>query len=115
MGRKKNNIFSINLKTTVAGGRRKTPTDMDSSIYYGEQRFDYARSYADQYKQYSRTDIRIGFKLNGKHVTQEWAVDIQNAFNQLNPLTEIYDPIKQRVVTQYQQGILPVVLYRIQF
>jgi len=115
MGRKKNNIFSINIKTTIAGGRRKTPTDLDSSIYYNEQRFDYTCAYTDQYKQYSRTDIRIGFKLNGKHITQEWAVDIQNAFNQLNPLTEIYDPIKQLVVTQYQQGFLPVVLYRVQF
>ncbi len=115
MGRKKNNIFSINIKSTVAGGRRKTPTNIDSSIVYGEQRFDNDQSYAQQYRQYVRTDIRIGFKLNGKHITQEWAIDIQNAFNQLNPLTEIYNPDEKRIVTQYQQGFLPIALYRIQF
>ncbi|MDZ4758728.1 MAG: TonB-dependent receptor [Bacteroidota bacterium] len=115
MGKNRNNILSINLKSTIAGGRRKTPTNIDSSKYYNEQRFDYNRSYADQYQPYTRTDIRIGFKLNGKKVTQEWAIDIQNVLNQLNPLTDIYDPNEKKVITQYQQKFFPIALYRIQF
>ena len=115
MGRKKNGIFSINLKSTIAGGLRKTPTNLDSSKFYNEQRFDYTRTYAEQYGQYTRTDIRIGFKLNGKHITQEWAIDIQNVFNHLNPLTDVYDPNARTITTKYQQGILPIVLYRVQF
>ncbi len=114
-GHKKNNVFSINLKGTAAGGRRYTPIDLPASIQAGEVRFKMDSLYTAQFKQYFRADIRIGFKLNGKRVTQEWAIDIQNAFNIKNPLQPSFDSKTGKIKIENQQGILPIALYRIQF
>lgn len=114
-GKTKNNIFSLNIKSTIAGGRRYTPIDLDASQLAGEVRLNWNEAYALQFYPYFRADIRIGFKLNGRHVTQEWALDIQNAFNSKNPLQLSYNIRTGQLITEYQQGFLPIVLYRILF
>ncbi|MBI3235829.1 MAG: TonB-dependent receptor, partial [Bacteroidetes bacterium] len=114
-GKKKNNILSINLKSTVAGGRRFTPIDLPASQQAGEVRYNWNLAYSEQFKTYFRADIRIGFKLNAKRVTQEWAIDIQNAFNSQNPLQQSFDIKDGSIKVEYQQGFLPIALYRIQF
>jgi hypothetical protein len=115
LGRKKQNILSINLKATMAGGRRYIPIDEALSKLQNKAVYDDSRAYEEHFKAYFRPDVRIGFKLNGKRVTQEWAIDIQNASNTLNPLQQSWDPQKKQMRIEYQQGVLPIVLYRIQF
>jgi hypothetical protein len=114
-GKNKNNIFSINLKTTVAGGRRFTPIDLQASQAAGDVVYNWNMAYSEQFKTYFRADIRIGFKKNSKRVTQEWAIDIQNTFNSKNPLQQSYNISDGSIKTEYQQGFLPIALYRIQF
>lgn len=59
--------------------------------------------------------MRIGYKRNGKKVTQEWALDIQNITNRKNIFQRQYKVETNNINTEYQIGILPVVLYRILF
>ncbi|MBK7430289.1 MAG: hypothetical protein IPI62_04960 [Bacteroidetes bacterium] len=59
--------------------------------------------------------MKFGFKLNGKKVTQEWTLDIQNILDSKNVFQQVYNPTTQSIQTEYQLGFFPMVTYRILF
>ncbi len=116
LGKNKNSIVSFNVKGTIAGGRRYTPVNVAETIKNGNLvQYDYAHAFESKFDDYFRLDLRIGYKRNGKHVTQEWAVDLQNVTNHKNPLTMSWDFNAKKVRTEYQQGFYPMMMYRIYF
>lgn len=120
LGKKKPNsdkrkTITFDGKVTYAGGQRYTPIDLQQSIVANETVYNEEDAYGAQFDPYFRTDIRIGYKVSGKKVTQELALDIQNITNNQNPFGVQYDPSTQEVETTYQLGLFPMVLYRITF
>lgn len=111
----KKNYLTLDLKTTWSGGMRYIPIDLVASIAAGEQVLDYTHSYEKKYSDYFRTDLRIGFKQNFGKVSQEFGLDLQNVTDHKNLYSEQYNPILKEVGTVYQQGFMPMMLYRINF
>lgn len=112
---KNNGILSLNLRVTYAGGRRYRELDEEQSRIEKREIYIDELAYSNRVKDFFRTDFRIGFKKNGKRVTHEWAIDIQNVFNIQNVLTQQFNPRTGVNETLYQIGIFPVPFYRIQF
>jgi len=77
--------------------------------------YDYDNAFAPQHPEYFRTDIKIGYKLNGKKITQEWAFTMQNATNSKNVFNQVYDASAQSILTRYQIGMLPIMQYKVLF
>lgn len=120
LGKKKPNsdkrkTITFDGKVTYAGGQRYTPIDLQQSIIENETVYNEEDAYGAQFDPYFRADIRIGYKVSGKKVTQELALDIQNITNNQNPFGVQYDPSTREVETTYQLGLFPMVLYRITF
>lgn len=120
LGKKKPNsdkrkTITFDGKVTYAGGQRYTPIDLQQSIVENETVYHEEDAYGAQFDPYFRADIRIGYKVSGKKVTQELALDIQNITNNQNPFGVQYDPSTREVETTYQLGLFPMVLYRITF
>lgn len=109
--------IGADLKTTFAGGQRYTP----SSIVYNPANDQYAldydqrKAYSLKYDDYVRTDIKIWYKRNGKKITQEFAIDIQNVFDQKNIYAEKFNKKTGEKSYTYQMGILIIPQYRIMF
>jgi hypothetical protein len=76
---------------------------------------DWAKSFEARYDDYFRTDFRIGFKLNHRRFSQEWAIDLQNVTGYKSIFMESYDPKANEVYHIYQQGFVPMFLYRVLF
>lgn len=102
-------------KCVYAGGKRYIPYNLQLSKLYNAPIYDTKRAFEPQYKEYLRFDIRAGFKINHKHASQEFSVNIQNLFNRKNILLKTYSEIAHDVVTEYQMGIFPIVQYKIMF
>lgn len=111
----KRGTLTCDLKSVWAGGKRYVPVDLEESQLKGEDVRDWTKAYEKKFDDYFRTDLRFGFRLNGKKVSQEWAVDLQNVFNYQSVFMEFYDPNENEVYYVYQQGFLPMFLYRINF
>ena len=111
----KNKMLTVDLKTVWAGGRRYVPIDEVRSKTEHDEIHDWARAFSDKYNDYFRTDVRIGFKMNSRKVSQEWAVDLQNITGFQSVFMEGYDVDRGEKYKVYQQGFFPMVLYRIQF
>jgi hypothetical protein len=112
---KKNNVFSVSLKTTAAGGKRYTPADEALSRQNGKTEYDNSKAYSLQYRDYFRTDVKIAYRKNGKKITQEFSLDLDNIFNTKNVWSQVYDPKKNSYKTTYQIGLFPIPQYKIEF
>ncbi len=108
----------FDTKITWAGGKRYTPVDVEASkngvgayptVYVEEL------AYTKQFPDYFKADVKIGFRRNGKKVSQLWEFYVENVTNHKNPLTRMYRSSSNNIETVYQLGIFPLFNYRIYF
>lgn len=111
----KKTYLTVDIKGVLAGGRRYVPIDVDESMEQGLDVRDWSRAYQEKYNDYFRTDLRIGLKLNSKRFSQEWAIDLQNLTGYQSLFMEGIDVETGEIYQVYQQGFLPMFLYRIHF
>lgn len=112
---RKSKIFGVNLKTIYAGGLRTTPIDFAASQQQGYTVFQEKEAYTLQNAAYFRADIGISMKWNRKKLTSTLSLDIQNVTNRLNVFGQWYDEEKNKIVTSYQTGLIPILNYKIEF
>ncbi|WP_247235436.1 TonB-dependent receptor [Telluribacter sp. SYSU D00476] len=107
--------LSLDTRMTRAGGRPYTPFDLSRSVAEGKPIYDDTRAFESRFKDYLRVDLKITFRHNGRHLTQEWFVDLQNLTNARNVFNHSFDSRSGQVRTQYQMGFFPNFNYRIEF
>ncbi|OQX72425.1 MAG: hypothetical protein B6D64_15155, partial [Bacteroidetes bacterium 4484_276] len=83
------------------------------SIESNTTEYDWPKAYENKFDDYFRIDLRIGFKINGKKLNQEWALDLQNITNYKNIYRQSYNPRTHDISFDYQTGFFPMFLYRI--
>ena len=108
-------ILGFNIKSTYAGGKRYVPINLEESIKQYKTVYNYDEAYENKYDDYFRFDLRISFKLNGKKINQEWALDLQNLTNNKNIFRQVYNKQTGGLITDYQTGFFPMFMYRINF
>lgn len=111
----KNSMITVDLKTVWAGGKRYTPIDFEESLAQNQEVRDWSRAYSEKYDDYFRTDLRLGLKINKRRFSHEWAIDLQNITGYKSIFYEAVDIKSKEIYTVYQQGFIPMFLYRIRF
>ena len=111
----KKSTLNFDLKVAYAGGIRYTPIDTAHStivmINYIQN-----ETFAKQFPAYFKADIKVGFKLNGKKISQEWQAYVENFTNHQNVLEQTFSPTTPgKISDTYQLGFFPMALYRINF
>jgi hypothetical protein len=109
------NALFFDAKLTFAGGKRYIPVNIDASVASGETVYDYTNAYEKQLKDYFRPDIKVGWRQQGKKITQEFSINIQNVTNTQNPFTERYSRYQGKMITVNQLGFYPMPQYRLLF
>ncbi len=111
----KRSTLTVDLKTVWAGGKRYIPLDLEASRIQHENVYDWSKAYENKYDDYFRTDLRLGIKINRNRFSHEWGIDLQNITGYRSIFTEGYDGNKDEIYYVYQQGFIPMFLYRIRF
>jgi hypothetical protein len=111
----RHSTFTIDIKSVLAGGKRFVPVDLTASMASHSEIRDWSRAYTGKYNAYFRTDLRFGLRINNKKFNQEWGIDLQNITGYRSIFMQGYDINKGEVYNVYQQGFVPMFLYRIQF
>jgi len=111
----KRSALTIDYKLTFAGGKRYTPIDIVKSNISQETTYDESKAFSQQFSPFFKTDIKFGYRLNGKKVSQEWQFFVENFTNHKNILMQSYNKTKDEISNVYQLGVFPMVLYRIHF
>lgn len=105
--------FGISSRVMYLGGLRESPiiADQDSP----QTVYDNSKAFENRLKDYFRLDLRLNWRKNKGRYTRTIAVDIQNLLGVQNEAYKYYDHVKQKITTQYQLGLIPVLVYRIDF
>ena len=111
----RNGSIYIDIKGVYSGGQRYVPIDLEKSKQSNTTEYDWSKAYERRHDDYFRLDTRLSYKLNGKKISQEWAIDLQNVTNHQNLYSESYNPRTQSLSSDYQTGFFPMFLYRIHF
>jgi hypothetical protein len=115
VGKKGKHVIGVNAKFFYAGGRRITPINLQASIAEGKQVVYENRKFEGRVDDYLRLDVRIRFKHNLRRISWEVSLDIQNTTNKKNEFKRRYNPASESIVKKYQQGIIPVLKFRVEF
>lgn len=117
LGKSKRNAITIDTKLTTAGGRYYTPVDLEASLEAGFQVDKEALAFSEQYDDYFRWDVKVGYRFNSKKrkLSQQFYFDFQNVLNTQNIFALRYNRQTNQVNEVYQLGFLPDFMYRIQF
>jgi hypothetical protein len=113
--KEKNRTIALNLRMLYLGGMRETPINPSASWAQGETAYVTYEPYANKLEDYFRIDARLSFRKNKPNYTRTFAVDIQNLTSQKNVAYHYYDAYQEAVLTKFQLGIIPVLVYRIDF
>ena len=108
-------LLSVDLKMVYAGGTRYLPIDAEQSIEEEGVRYIWENAYEERFPDYFRLNGRITFRLNGRSVNQEWALDLQNITNHENIFIQNWNSQTNEISTSYQMGFMPMMTYRIYF
>lgn len=117
IGKQKQNIFFIDTRFSVAGGRYFTPIDLEASQNAGFEILQEALAFSKQYDDYLRWDVKFGFKINvdNKKQSHQFYLDLQNITNRDNVFVQRYNRLTNQVDQINQIGFFPDVGYRFQF
>lgn len=112
---KREKTLYFDFKTNLSGGQRYTPVNEQESILRQMVIYDNNQAYSQQFPYYSRTDLKIGFKMNGKRMTVEWGIEITNLFNRKNVYSQGFDVKTGQPYYIYQLGRLFIPQYTTTF
>lgn len=105
----------LHLKAIWAGGYRTTPVDIERSERDGYTVYQYEKAYSIQNPAYFRLDLRFYIKWNVRRITHHLSLDMQNVTNRLNAFGNYYDAWLQQEKLSVQNGIIPILNYKIEF
>jgi hypothetical protein len=108
-------VLGINLRVIYAGGFRNTPVDIERSKQEGYAVYYEKEAFTQQNSDYFRPDLRVSLKWNRKKLTSTLSLDIQNLVNRSNIYNTYYDTFSKTIRTNYQNGMIPVINYKIEF
>lgn len=120
MGKRKQNVLSVNAKLTLQGGNRYTPADVEASKLLFESglpdvEYQDDKAFTEQYDPMVIVDLTVSYKIAGKHCDHTIAVEALNLTGEKPPYIDYYNWKKNSVVN-YDGGLsFPNIYYRISF
>ena len=108
-------VLGLSTRIIWTGGFRELPIDLDASIETGRETRILDYGFTEKIGNYFRTDLLVYFRRNRPRYSGEWKIDIINLTNNRNMLRKYYENSTQSIQVEYQNPLIPILTYRIQF
>lgn len=106
---------TLDLRAFYAGGMRTTPINETASRNSNRTVYDDSQVFSQQLGSYKRLDFRISWRKEKENYTRVIAIDIQNVFSLKNDGWQYFDLRQDTIITKSQLGIIPILIYRVEF
>ncbi len=112
---KNQHSLAFDVKGVWAGGLRSTPVLIDESIIEASTVYDDSKTFEEKNENYYRVDVRVSYIINRPKVTHTISIDVRNVTNHINPFIQEFDIETAKIEKVSQLGIVPAVLWRLNF
>ena len=120
MGKRRQNVLSVNAKFTMQGGLRRTPGDLEATkaLYEaGNIAADVVlkekEAFSKQHDALPIVDFTVSYKIAGKHCDHTIAVEALNLTGAKPPYCDTYNYKKNCIETTDAELSFPNIYYRI--
>lgn len=115
-GRRKQNVFSANLRLSYQGGDRYTPVDEAASDIAEIVKFDESKAFSERFDPVLTADITLSYRINRKKLGHEFGLKLLNATGSSGLHGFEYNDLNRKVEKINIDGMfLPNISYKIQF
>lgn len=108
-------VLTLDGKFSASGGRWYTPIALEESIAAGFEVENAKEAFSRQYPDFLRLDLKGGIRINRGRFTHTLFLDVTNVTNRRNVYAYRFFRSDTQLRTQYQLGLTPDFVYRIQF
>ena len=121
LGKKKNQILSLNAKIFFGGGQKIIPLLRDAqgkiAVDAVNGKFwDYKKAFNDKIDDIYQVTVSASYKFNKRKTTHEIYLNIDNVTNVIGKISEYYDEREPNSVGYVKQfGVFPNLMYRVYF
>lgn len=115
IGRKKNNVLGVNTRMALLGGRRLLPIKLNESIAAGYGVYDEAHAFDTKNADIYTLNIAINYRINKKHVSHEFKIDVQNVTGNSAITDYYYNDASKKIESIKQLPTLPILSYTLNF
>jgi hypothetical protein len=120
VGKNKKDLISFGSKFTYGAGKRYSPVNIAASNAVMDIVAQDDKVNTLQFPPYNRLDFRVSYRINGKHMGTEIALDLINILSTKNILALSYSPDPadlqaDPLIKNYQLGFLPLFYVRFDF
>ena len=117
VGRDKQNMFSVNLKMTIQGGDRYAPVDEAATMLDPDRvvQHDETKAFSKQFSPMFITNLSVGYKINRKRVSHEFAIKSLNTTGCKEYYGHEYNFKTDRIKPIRGATSLPNISYKLEF
>lgn len=115
VGRRKQNVLSLNGRLFFQGGGRYTPVDEEKTLAEHDVVFDETRAYSKRFKSSLNGDVSLSYRINKKKVSHEFSVKILNVGMRTGMHFYQYNEKKNIIEKKDGTGLIPNISYKIYF
>ncbi|MFY7910110.1 MAG: TonB-dependent receptor [Emticicia sp.] len=113
--RSKNRMLGASVRVVWLGGYYEREINEEVSIARKKLIYKDAYDFTVKQPDYFRPDFRIYLKKSRVKYSRTLALDIQNVAGYQNVSFSYYDRLQNKIVRQYQLGLIPILSYRWEF
>ena len=114
-GKRKPQSIGLHARILWSGGRRIMPVDTVASQALGYEVADWEKGYSQRVANYFRIDLRTVYRIDLRKFAFEISADVQNITDRKNEYYRYFDTETGETVIQYQIGLFPYFLIKLEF
>ena len=115
VGKRKQNVLSLNGRVFFQGGGRYTPVDEAKSMEKHEIIFDETQAFSKRFSPAINGDLSLSYRINKKKVSHEFSVKILNVGMSTGMHFYEYDEQNGKIKQEDGTGLIPNISYKIYF
>lgn len=117
VGRRKQNILSVNLKATVQGGDRYSPVDVDATLNHPDKvvQYDESKAYSKQFSPQVIINGTVSYKINRRKVAHEFAIKTINLTGANEYSGHEYNLQTGKIEPNNSSTSIPNISYKLEF
>lgn len=115
VGKRRQNVFNLNIRFFFQGGDRYTPVDEDTSHESKDIVFDEARAFSEKFNPAINGDVSVSYKINKKKLSHEFSLKVLNIGGYTGAHFYQYNENTDQIKKQKGFGIIPNICYKIEF
>lgn len=115
VGKRKQNMFSVNARLFFHGGDRYTPVDENKSNEEHEIIFDESQAFSKKFKPVLNGDISVNYRMNKRKVSHEFSLKMLNVGIHTGMHFYQYNEKTNKIKKEDGTGLIPNISYKLYF